>query len=77
MSWFDAGARSIYNSKRPVRTLEDMKGLLLRVPENEVYMSAMQAFGATGTPMPMGDIYTAIQTGVIDGAENARLSMLE
>ena len=71
LSWFDAGARSIYNSKRPVRTLEDMKGLLLRVPENEVYMSAMQAFGATGTPMPMGDIYTAIQTGVIDGAENA------
>ena len=51
--------------------MEDMNGLLLRVPENDVFMSSMAAFGATGTPMPMGDIYSALQTGVIDGAENA------
>ena len=71
LAWFDAGSRSVYNNRRPVYTPEDMKGLLLRVPENEIYMATMAAFGATGTPMPMGDIYTALQTGVIDGAENA------
>ncbi|NLZ54130.1 MAG: TRAP transporter substrate-binding protein [Thermoanaerobacteraceae bacterium] len=71
IAWFDAGSRCVYNAKRPINSVEDMKGLLLRVPENPIYMSAMDAFGATGTPMPMGDIYTALQTGVIDGAENA------
>jgi tripartite ATP-independent transporter DctP family solute receptor len=71
LAWFDAGSRSIYNTKHPVKSTADMKGLLLRVPENNIYMSSMAAFGATGTPMPMGDIYTALQTGVIDGAENA------
>jgi tripartite ATP-independent transporter DctP family solute receptor len=71
LAWFDAGSRSVYNSRRPIKTTADMKGLLLRVPENNIYMSTMAAFGATGTPMPMGDIYTALQTGVIDGAENA------
>jgi tripartite ATP-independent transporter DctP family solute receptor len=71
LAWFDAGTRSVYNRKRPIKTMADMKGLLLRVPENNIYMSSMAAFGATGTPMAMGDIYTALQTGVIDGAENA------
>jgi len=71
LAWFDAGSRSIYNSKRPINSVKDAKGLLLRVPENNIYMSSMAAFGATGTPMPMGDIYTSLQTGVIDGAENA------
>jgi tripartite ATP-independent transporter DctP family solute receptor len=71
LCWFDAGSRNVYNSKRPVTKVEDMKGLLLRVPENPIYMSAMAAFGATGTPMAMGEIYTALQTKVIDGAENA------
>lgn len=71
LCWFDAGSRNVYNSKRPVMTVEDMKGLLLRVPENPIYMGAMAAFGATGTPMAMGEIYTALQTKVIDGAENA------
>ncbi|MGD1832428.1 MAG: TRAP transporter substrate-binding protein [Sphaerochaetaceae bacterium] len=71
LAWFDAGSRSIYNKTRPIYSTEDTKGLLLRVPENNIYMSSMAAFGATGTPMPMGDIYTGLQTGVIDGAENA------
>lgn len=71
LAWFDAGSRSIYNKTRPIYSTADTKGLLLRVPENNIYMSSMAAFGATGTPMPMGDIYSALQTGVIDGAENA------
>jgi len=71
IAWLDAGSRSVYNSRRPVNVMADMEGLLLRVPENDVYMSAMAAFGATGTPMAMGEIYSALQSGVIDGAENA------
>ncbi len=71
LCWFDGGSRCVYNSKRPIKTVEDMKGLLLRVPENPIYMATIAAFGATGTPMAMGDIYTSLQTGVIDGAENA------
>ncbi len=71
IAWLDAGSRSVYNSKNAINKMEDMNGLLLRVPENDVFMSSMAAFGATGTPMPMGDIYSALQTGVIDGAENA------
>ena len=71
IAWLDAGSRSVYNSKNAINKMEDMNGLLLRVPENDVFLSSMAAFGATGTPMPMGDIYSALQTGVIDGAENA------
>ncbi len=62
LCWFDAGSRNVYNSKRPVASVKDMEGLLLRVPENPIYMGAMAAFGATGTPMAMGEIYTALQT---------------
>ncbi|MDK2878237.1 MAG: hypothetical protein PWR06_953 [Thermoanaerobacteraceae bacterium] len=68
---FDAGVRSVYNSKRPIKTLDDMKGLKLRVPESPIYIDMMSAFGATGTPMAVGEMYTALQTHVIDGAENA------
>ncbi|MDI3480405.1 MAG: TRAP-type transport system periplasmic protein [Tepidanaerobacteraceae bacterium] len=68
---FDAGVRSVYNSKHPIKTLDDMKGLKLRVPESPIYIDMMAAFGATGTPMAASEMYTALQTHVIDGAENA------
>lgn len=71
IAFFDAGQRSVYNSKRPIKTIDDMKGLKLRVPESPIYLDMMGAFGAIGTPMPVGEIYSALQSGVIDGAENA------
>ena len=71
LAYFDAGIRSVYNRGKPVQTIADVKGMKLRVPESPIFMDSMAAFGASGTPMPVGDIYTALQTGVIDGAENA------
>ena len=71
LAFFDAGIRSVYNRTRPIKSIDDIRGMKLRVPESPIFMDSMAAFGASGTPMPVGDIYTALQTGVIDGAENA------
>ncbi|MDR2390953.1 MAG: TRAP transporter substrate-binding protein, partial [Planctomycetota bacterium] len=71
LAYLDAGIRSIYNRNKPILKFEDVRGMKLRVPESPIFMDSMAAFNASGTPMPVGDIYTALQTGVIDGAENA------
>ncbi len=70
LSWFDAGARNFYNSKKEVKTLADLKGLKIRVQESQQMMDMVQALGANPTPMAYGEVYSALQTGVIDGAEN-------
>ena len=70
LSWFDAGARSFYNSVRPVESVEDLSGLKIRVQESALMVGLVEALGAVATPMPFGLVYSAIQTGVIDGAEN-------
>jgi len=70
LSWFDAGARNFYNSKKAVNTLADLKGLKIRVQESQQMMDMVQALGANPTPMAYGEVYSALQTGVIDGAEN-------
>lgn len=70
LSWFDSGARSFYNSVRPIKSVEDFKGLKIRVQESSLMAGLVEALGAVATPMPFGLVYSAIQTGVIDGAEN-------
>ena len=70
LSWFDSGARSFYNSVRPVKTVADLAGLKIRVQESALMVGLVEALGAVATPMPFGEVYSAIQTGVIDGAEN-------
>ncbi|WP_435168983.1 TRAP transporter substrate-binding protein [Falsirhodobacter sp. 1013] len=70
LAYYDGGARSFYNSERPIRTVEDLKGLKFRVMQNDVFVDMMDALGANATPMPYGEVYSSIQTGVIDGAEN-------
>jgi len=70
LAYYDGGARSFYNSERPIRTVEDLKGLKFRVMQNDVFVDMMSALGANATPMPYGEVYSSIQTGVIDGAEN-------
>lgn len=70
LSWYDAGARNFYNSVRPVKTLEDMKGLKIRVQESELMMGMVEALGANPTPMAYAEVYSGLQTGVIEGAEN-------
>ncbi|MDB6452857.1 TRAP transporter substrate-binding protein [Falsirhodobacter sp. 20TX0035] len=70
LAYYDGGARSFYNSERPIRTVDDLKGLKFRVMQNDVFVDMMDALGANATPMPYGEVYSSIQTGVIDGAEN-------
>ncbi|KQT01917.1 TRAP transporter substrate-binding protein [Cellulomonas sp. Leaf395] len=71
---FHGGIRSMYNSIKPIVTPADMEGMKIRVIESETNIEMMELMGATGTPMGMGDVYTAIQSGVIDGAENNELT---
>ncbi|WP_068315427.1 C4-dicarboxylate TRAP transporter substrate-binding protein [Polycladidibacter hongkongensis] len=63
------GARHLL-SKKPVRTVEDMKGLKIRTPNNIMQIRAIEAMGGTATPMPLGEVYTALTQGIIDGVEN-------
>lgn len=70
LSWYDAGARNFYNTKKPVTKLEDLKGMKIRVQESQLMMGMVSALGASATPMAYGEVYSGLQTGVIDGAEN-------
>lgn len=70
LCWFDSGARSFYNSKKEVKSVEDLEGLKIRVQKSQIMMDLVQALGASPTPMAFSEVYSAIQTKVIDGAEN-------
>ncbi len=70
LCWLDSGARSFYNAKRVVKTPNDLKGLKIRVQESKPMMDMVKALGAEPNPMSYGEVYNAMQTGVIDGAEN-------
>lgn len=70
LAFYDSGARSFYNSKHEIKGLADLKGLKLRVIQSDIFVDMVNALGANATPMPYGEVYSAIQTGVIDGAEN-------
>jgi tripartite ATP-independent transporter DctP family solute receptor len=70
LGYYDSGARSFYNTRKPVRSLADMKGMKFRVMGNDVFIDMMSALGASATPMAYGEVYTSLATGVIDGAEN-------
>jgi tripartite ATP-independent transporter DctP family solute receptor len=70
LAFYDSGARSIYNSVRPVRTLADLKGLRLRVQQSDLMMDMIKALGAEPVAMPYGQVLTGLTTRLIDGAEN-------
>jgi tripartite ATP-independent transporter DctP family solute receptor len=70
LAFYDSGARSFYNTKRPVTKLEDLKGLKIRVQQSDMFIDLVNALGANATPMPFGEVFSSLQTGVIDGAEN-------
>lgn len=67
---FSAGVRSVYTSAQPVEEPEDLAGLKIRVMESDTNTRMLELMGGTGTPMGQGEVYTAIQSGVIDGGEN-------
>lgn len=70
LSWYDAGARNFYNSKKPITCLEDMQGMRIRVQESEVMVDMIEALGASAIPIPYADVYSALEQGTVDGAEN-------
>jgi tripartite ATP-independent transporter DctP family solute receptor len=70
LCWMDSGARSLYNSKHPIKSIEDVKGLKFRVIGNPIFVDMMNALGGNGVSMGYDQVFSALQTGVIDGAEN-------
>lgn len=74
LTWYNAGTRNFY-AKKPIRTPEDLRGMKIRVQQSPASVKMMQAFGAAASPMSFGEVYTAIQQGVIDGAENNELAL--
>ncbi|MGS5085553.1 TRAP transporter substrate-binding protein [Hydrogenophaga sp. A37] len=69
LGWMDGGARSLY-TKKPVRKPEDLKGQKVRMMGNPLFVDTMNAMGGNGIAMAYGEVFTSLQTGVIDGAEN-------
>jgi tripartite ATP-independent transporter DctP family solute receptor len=70
LTFYDSGARSVYNSVRPVRSVADMKGLRLRVQQSELMSDMIKALGAEPIELPYGQVRTGLATKLIDGAEN-------
>ena len=70
LCWMNAGARSIYNTKKPVKGIDDLKGMKIRVIGNPLFIDMMNALGGNGVAMGYDQVFSALQTGVIDGAEN-------
>jgi tripartite ATP-independent transporter DctP family solute receptor len=70
LCWMNAGSRNVYNSKRPIKQVEDLKGLKIRMMGNPVFVDTMNALGGNGVAMGFDQLINAMQTGVVDGAEN-------
>ncbi len=70
LCWMDSGARSFYNTKHPIKTIADVHGLKLRVIGNPIFIDMVNALGGNGIAMGYDQVFSSLQTGVIDGAEN-------
>lgn len=70
LGWYDAGARSFYNSQHPINTPEDVAGLKVRVMSNDLFVGMVEAMQGNATPMAFAEVFQSIKTGVVDGAEN-------
>jgi len=70
LGWIDIGMRSVSNNRRPIETVADFKGLKIRVPPGRIFVNTFQALGASIQSINFGELYTALQQGVVDGQEN-------
>ena len=70
LCWMNAGSRNIYNNKRPIKTMADLKGLKVRMMGNPLFVDTMNALGGNGVALGFDQVFSSMQTGVIDGAEN-------
>ena len=76
VTWYNVGTRNFY-AKKAINTPDDLKGLKIRVQQSPASVNMANAFGAAASPMSFGEVYTAIQQGVIDGAENNELALTD
>ncbi len=77
VTWLDAGTRNFYTVKKPINTPADLKGLKIRVQQSPTNIEMMRLFGGSATPMGFGDVYTALQSNIIDGAENNEMALTD
>ena len=70
LAWMDAGARSLYDTKKPIKDISDLKGMKFRVMGNPMFVDMMNSLGGNGVSMGYDQVFNALQTGVVDGAEN-------
>ena len=77
LCWMNAGTRNVYNSKKPIKTIEDLKGLKIRMMGNPVFVDTMNALGGNGVAMGFDQLTNALQTGIVDGAENNEPSLCQ
>jgi len=70
LAWYDSGARSFYNSKKPIVNPDDVSGMKVRVMNNDLYSGMIAALGGNPSPMAFSEVYQSLKTGVVDGAEN-------
>lgn len=67
---YDSGARCVYNTRRPLESPADLRGLKVRVPPSDIFIQLLRLFGANPTPLAFGQIFSALETKLVDGAEN-------
>ena len=77
LTYYDGGTRCFYNTKKEIHSPEDMKGMLVRVQESELMMSMVEALGAQSVATAYSEVYSALQTGVVDAAENSIVNYLD
>lgn len=70
LAFYDSGARSMYTATKPIKSLADVHGMKIRVQQSDLFVAMVEALGANPTPMPYGEVYTALKTGIVDAAEN-------
>jgi tripartite ATP-independent transporter DctP family solute receptor len=70
LAYYDNGTRSFYTKGKPIKTLSDMKGMKIRVQQSKIFVDLVNTLGASATPMNYSEVYSGLQTGIIDGAEN-------
>ena len=77
VTWLDAGTRNFYTEKKPIETPSDLKGLKIRVQQSPTNIEMMKLLGGSATPMGFGEVYTALQSNIIDGAENNEMALTD
>ncbi|MCP3870597.1 MAG: TRAP transporter substrate-binding protein [Gammaproteobacteria bacterium] len=75
IGWTYTGFRVLTNSKKPIKNVADLKGVIIRVPKNEIMLATYKAWGVNATPMAWSETFTALQQGVVDGQDNPYLTV--